>query len=185
MPSQGVGCVALGEEALRFASDLPIPVKQVERLTRAIGTERVRQRDADVAAFAALPLAQKFEAPEGVPAVGGVRGVSVGGPQWIPEGEAEGIRGRRQRERLAAARTLLRVVHGDSGLHPHTELRVFRREGGEEVRRKLGVLPEVDRAGVEGGGGEGNPGDEEEARGGGRAEGVRVGDERGERGGEA
>jgi hypothetical protein len=47
---------------------LPIPTKQVERLTREVGTQRVAQRDAAVAEFAALPLAQKFEAPAGVEA---------------------------------------------------------------------------------------------------------------------
>jgi len=42
-----------------------VPAKQVERLTRQIGLERVAQRDAAVAAFEALPLARKFEAPPG------------------------------------------------------------------------------------------------------------------------
>ena len=42
---------------------LPVPVKQVERLTRGIGSERVAQRDETVAAFVALPLVEKFDAP--------------------------------------------------------------------------------------------------------------------------
>jgi hypothetical protein len=47
-------------------ADLPVPEKQVERLTRRIGAERVGERDADVAAFAALPLVEKFGVPPGV-----------------------------------------------------------------------------------------------------------------------
>ena len=44
----------------------PIPTKQVERLSRTIGGERVAQREATIAAFRALPLAEKFAAPAGV-----------------------------------------------------------------------------------------------------------------------
>jgi hypothetical protein len=47
-------------------ADLPASTKQVERLTRALGSERVAQRDAAVAAFVALPLVEKFQAPAGV-----------------------------------------------------------------------------------------------------------------------
>lgn len=57
---------AKGAELLDHLADLPIPPKQVERLTRTIGCERVAQRDGVVAAFAALPLVQKFDAPAGV-----------------------------------------------------------------------------------------------------------------------
>jgi hypothetical protein len=53
-------------DLLERLAGLPVPTKQVERLTRGIGTERVAQRDAQVAAFLALPLAEKFEAPAGV-----------------------------------------------------------------------------------------------------------------------
>jgi hypothetical protein len=49
---------------------LSVPAKPVERLTRAIGEQRVAQRDQDVAAFAALPLSAKFDAPAGVAAPG-------------------------------------------------------------------------------------------------------------------
>jgi hypothetical protein len=45
---------------------LSVATKPVERLTRAIGTERVAQRDAQVAAFQALPLAEKFDSPAAV-----------------------------------------------------------------------------------------------------------------------
>jgi hypothetical protein len=47
-------------------ADLPASSKQVERLSRVIGSERVAQRDQAVAAFVALPLVEKFEAPAGV-----------------------------------------------------------------------------------------------------------------------
>jgi hypothetical protein len=51
---------------LQRLARLDVPVKPVERLTRAIGSERVARRDEDVAAFTALPLATRFEAPAGV-----------------------------------------------------------------------------------------------------------------------
>ena len=57
---------AKGAELLDHLADLRVPTKQVERLTRTIGSERVAQRDDAVAAFEALPLTQKFEAPAGV-----------------------------------------------------------------------------------------------------------------------
>jgi hypothetical protein len=57
---------AKGAELLDRLAELPIGTKQVERLSRAIGCERVAQRDRAVAAFEALPLVQKFEAPAGV-----------------------------------------------------------------------------------------------------------------------
>jgi hypothetical protein len=54
-------------ELLRELADLPVPAKQVERLTRQIGQERVAQRDAEVAAFRELPLVEKFALPAGAP----------------------------------------------------------------------------------------------------------------------
>lgn len=45
---------------------LDVPAKQVERLVHRVGAERVAQRDAAVAAFEELPLAQKFAVPEKV-----------------------------------------------------------------------------------------------------------------------
>jgi len=53
-------------ELLKELADLPVSAKQVERLTRRIGQERVAERSAAVAAFQALPLAAKFAAPAGV-----------------------------------------------------------------------------------------------------------------------
>lgn len=57
---------AKGSELLDRLAELPVGTKQVERLTRAIGSERVAQRDRDVAAFEALPLVEKFDAPAGI-----------------------------------------------------------------------------------------------------------------------
>jgi hypothetical protein len=51
---------------LQQLADLKVSSKQVERLTRRIGEERVVERQAEEAAFAALPLVQKFETPAGV-----------------------------------------------------------------------------------------------------------------------
>jgi hypothetical protein len=45
---------------------LRVDAKQVERLTKGIGGERVAQRDAATAAFVALPLVEKFVAPPDV-----------------------------------------------------------------------------------------------------------------------
>ncbi len=47
-------------------ADRPVSAKQVERVTRRVGAERVAERDADVAGFRALPLVEKFAAPAGV-----------------------------------------------------------------------------------------------------------------------
>jgi hypothetical protein len=48
---------------LQRLAEHPVTAKQVERLSRAIGGERMAQREAATAAFQALPLAQKFAAP--------------------------------------------------------------------------------------------------------------------------
>ncbi len=51
---------------MRKLADLPITEKQVERVTERIGVERVAERVAEVAAYQALPLSEKFAAPAGV-----------------------------------------------------------------------------------------------------------------------
>jgi hypothetical protein len=51
--------------ALHHLADLAVDPKQVERLTERIGAERVAERDAQTAAFQALPLVEKFCAPAG------------------------------------------------------------------------------------------------------------------------
>jgi hypothetical protein len=48
-------------------AELSVSAKQVERVARRIGTERVAERDAAVAAYQALPVVQKFNVPEKIP----------------------------------------------------------------------------------------------------------------------
>lgn len=55
-----------GSEALQKLADLPVPEKQVERITERMGWERVAEREAAVAAYEALPLVEKFGVPAGV-----------------------------------------------------------------------------------------------------------------------
>jgi hypothetical protein len=57
---------AEASDLMEELADLPVTAKQVERLTRRIGDERVAERDAAVAGFQALPLVAKFTAPAGV-----------------------------------------------------------------------------------------------------------------------
>jgi len=56
---------AEGSELLERLADRAVSAKQVERVTRRIGTERVAERDAEVAAYQALPLVEKFAVPSG------------------------------------------------------------------------------------------------------------------------
>jgi hypothetical protein len=51
--------------ALHHLADLAVDPKQVERVTERIGAERVAERDAQAAAFQALPLVEKFRVPPG------------------------------------------------------------------------------------------------------------------------
>src|SRR5262249_38805939 len=51
---------AEGSELLERLADVAVSAKQVERVTRRIGAERVAERDAQVAAYQALPLVEKF-----------------------------------------------------------------------------------------------------------------------------
>jgi hypothetical protein len=44
-------------------AELSVSAKQVERVARRTGTERVAERDASVAAYQALPVVQKFDVP--------------------------------------------------------------------------------------------------------------------------
>src|SRR5262245_58607808 len=50
---------------LHHLADLAVDPKQVERVTERIGAERVAERDAQTAAFQALPLVEKFRVPAG------------------------------------------------------------------------------------------------------------------------
>jgi hypothetical protein len=66
----GVASRSFAEASTLLAklAELPVQDKQVERVCRRIGAERVDERDAEVAAFEALPLAQKFAVPSAVAA---------------------------------------------------------------------------------------------------------------------
>jgi hypothetical protein len=54
---------AEGSALLEQLADLSVSAKQVERVTRRIGAERVAERDAEVAAYQDLPLVEKFAVP--------------------------------------------------------------------------------------------------------------------------
>jgi hypothetical protein len=54
---------AQGSEALVEMAGLTIPEKQVERITKRIGQERVTERDRDVQGYLALPLMEKVRSP--------------------------------------------------------------------------------------------------------------------------
>jgi hypothetical protein len=57
------GSFEQGKQALQALAEVEVSTKQVERLTQQIGSERVAERHAAVAAFEALPLAQKHQTP--------------------------------------------------------------------------------------------------------------------------
>jgi hypothetical protein len=57
---------AEGSALLEQLAEVAVSAKQVERVTRRIGAERVVERDAAVAAYQALPLVEKFAVPAGV-----------------------------------------------------------------------------------------------------------------------
>src|SRR5205814_7562029 len=64
----GTVCRSFAEAsaALRQLADLPTSPKQAERVTERMGAERVAEREAQTAAFQALPLVEKLAAPAGV-----------------------------------------------------------------------------------------------------------------------
>jgi hypothetical protein len=53
---------------LHKLAEVEVPTKQVERVTKRIGQERVAERDAAVEAYQALPLTERKSVPEGVTA---------------------------------------------------------------------------------------------------------------------
>jgi len=57
---------AQGSEALQRLADLPVPTKQVERLTQRIGAERCTERDAAVRHYVERPLLERKAVPPGV-----------------------------------------------------------------------------------------------------------------------
>jgi len=64
----------LADEDLRVLAELDVGDKQIRRLCKAIGDERVAERDAAVSAYQAKPLTERKGVPEGVtaPAVAAV-----------------------------------------------------------------------------------------------------------------
>jgi len=60
------GSFVQGEQSLKELAEVAVSAKQVERLTRQVGSERVAERNAAVAAFQELPLADKHQTPAGV-----------------------------------------------------------------------------------------------------------------------
>ena len=70
---------AQAEEALQALAELEVSDKQTRRVCKAIGAERVAERDAEVAAYQQLPLTERKGVPAGVtpPAVA-VTGVDGG-----------------------------------------------------------------------------------------------------------
>jgi len=60
------GSFALAGEALWQLAEIEVATKQVERRTRQIGTERCVERDAETAAYLALPLVERKGVPSGV-----------------------------------------------------------------------------------------------------------------------
>lgn len=60
---------AAGSENLRVIAGLNIPEKEVERITKRIGQERVAQREREVDVFLELPLMEKFAPPAHPPNV--------------------------------------------------------------------------------------------------------------------
>lgn len=62
------GSFAQGSQDLLKLAEVKVSAKQVERVCKRIGAERVAQRDAAVAKYQALPLTERKEAPPGVTA---------------------------------------------------------------------------------------------------------------------
>ena len=56
----------LASANLRKLAEVEVPTKQVERVCRRIGQERVEERDEAVSAYQELPLAERKQAPPGV-----------------------------------------------------------------------------------------------------------------------
>lgn len=61
-----LGSFEQGKQALHALAEVDVTTKLVERFTEQIGDERLTERNAAVAAFAALPLAEKHASPAAV-----------------------------------------------------------------------------------------------------------------------
>jgi len=57
------GSFEQGKQSLQELAEVEVTTKLVERLTRAVGSERMAERNATVAAFEALPLTDKHQTP--------------------------------------------------------------------------------------------------------------------------
>jgi hypothetical protein len=64
------GSFEQGHQSLQELAEVTVSAKQVERLTRQVGGERVAERDEAVAEFQQLPLADKHQTPAGVTSPG-------------------------------------------------------------------------------------------------------------------
>jgi len=84
---------AKAEQSLHALAELDVSDKQTRRVCKAIGAERVAQRDAEVAAYQALPLVQRKRKPPGVtaPALAAV-GVDGGRLQIFERGATAAAR---------------------------------------------------------------------------------------------
>jgi hypothetical protein len=88
----------LAEEDLRELAELPVDDKQIRRLCKVIGDERLAERDAAVATYQSKPLTERKGVPEGVPAPDvAVAGVDGGRLQifervpWAEQAQAEQV----------------------------------------------------------------------------------------------
>lgn len=92
---------APASESLRTIGDLDLSAKEVERICRRIGAERVAEREAEVEAWRRLPLAVKESSPrDQVPAIAAI-GFDGGRYQQIPDGsddERDRANGKRWRQ---------------------------------------------------------------------------------------
>jgi hypothetical protein len=82
---------AQGSEALAALAGLKIPEKQVERLTKRIGRERVDQQDQSVREFLDLPLMEKLESPVAKPPDLAVVEMDGGRLQILDRSGSEGV----------------------------------------------------------------------------------------------
>jgi hypothetical protein len=77
---------------LKQLADLSVDPKQVERLTKDIGNQRVTERNAATAAFTALPLVEKFATPPQTTAPDVVAVMSDGGRLQVLDRTAKAAR---------------------------------------------------------------------------------------------
>jgi hypothetical protein len=109
---------AQGSEALAALAGLKIPEKQVERLTKRIGRERVDQQEQAVAEFLDLPLMEKLQSPIAKPpdlAVvemdgGRMQILDRSGSQTVADTEASARRGHWREDKIGLLMTMTSAV---------------------------------------------------------------------------